>query len=193
MSEVHCGLQVCSSAAPSFPEKRFIQFSENCTVRKPHTGFVNFTPLLPGYICHGERSAFKKIVMCVRAAFHTAAKGGGRHGCPAGTTHIILTICHFQGSFLRILSGERVYLHNYCMDKNNKMLRFTFEQKLYIMYRSAGCGSVWLERTAGGREVAGSNPVTPIYILAGGIRPEVICRRLVPSIYIWICQRRGSR
>lgn len=26
----------------------------------------------------------------------------------------------------------------------------------------AGCGSVWLERTAGGREVAGSNPVTPI-------------------------------
>ena len=30
------------------------------------------------------------------------------------------------------------------------------------MVRSAGCGSVWLERTAGGREVAGSNPVTPI-------------------------------
>ena len=30
------------------------------------------------------------------------------------------------------------------------------------MYESAGCGSVWLERTAGGREVAGSNPVTPI-------------------------------
>ena len=27
---------------------------------------------------------------------------------------------------------------------------------------SAGYGSVWLERTAGGREVAGSNPVTPI-------------------------------
>ena len=25
-----------------------------------------------------------------------------------------------------------------------------------------GYGSVWLERTAGGREVAGSNPVTPI-------------------------------
>ena len=39
---------------------------------------------------------------------------------------------------------------------------FTFAGKLYIMYKSAGCGSVWLERTAGGREVAGSNPVTPI-------------------------------
>ena len=30
------------------------------------------------------------------------------------------------------------------------------------MYELAGCGSVWLERTAGGREVAGSNPVAPI-------------------------------
>ena len=29
------------------------------------------------------------------------------------------------------------------------------------MYELTGCGSVWLERTAGGREVAGSNPVTP--------------------------------
>ena len=28
----------------------------------------------------------------------------------------------------------------------------------------AGYGSVWLERTAGGREVAGSNPVTPIFL-----------------------------
>ena len=42
------------------------------------------------------------------------------------------------------------------------MLRFTFRGKLYIMYESTGYGSVWLERTAGGREVAGSNPVTPI-------------------------------
>ena len=43
-----------------------------------------------------------------------------------------------------------------------KKICFTFPAKLYIMYKSAGCGSVWLERTAGGREVAGSNPVTPI-------------------------------
>lgn len=28
-----------------------------------------------------------------------------------------------------------------------------------------GYGSVWLERAAGGREVAGSNPVTPIFAL----------------------------
>ena len=28
-----------------------------------------------------------------------------------------------------------------------------------------GYGSVWLECTAGGREVAGSNPVTPIFAL----------------------------
>ena len=31
-----------------------------------------------------------------------------------------------------------------------------------ILCMLAGYGSVWLERTAGGREVAGSNPVTPI-------------------------------
>ena len=43
------------------------------------------------------------------------------------------------------------------------MLRFTFHGKLYIMYESTGYGSVWLERTAGGREAAGSNPVTPIF------------------------------
>ena len=39
---------------------------------------------------------------------------------------------------------------------------FTTAIKLYIIGKSSGCGSVWLERTAGGREVAGSNPVTPI-------------------------------
>lgn len=27
---------------------------------------------------------------------------------------------------------------------------------------TTGCGSVWLECTAGGREVAGSNPVAPM-------------------------------
>ena len=62
------------------------------------------------------------------------------------------------------------------------MFLFTFGEKLYIMYKSAGCGSVWLERTAGGREVAGSNPVTPIDNFAGGIRPAVIYRSLVPFI-----------
>ncbi len=35
---------------------------------------------------------------------------------------------------------------------------------LYNITSEAGCGSVWLERTAGGREVAGSNPVTPIRV-----------------------------
>ena len=30
---------------------------------------------------------------------------------------------------------------------------------------TTGCGSVWLECTAGGREVAGSNPVTPSFII----------------------------
>ena len=50
------------------------------------------------------------------------------------------------------------------------------------MYESAGCGSVWLERTAGGREVAGSNPVTPMnknyYTLSIIIRDQ-IGRRLL--------------
>lgn len=39
---------------------------------------------------------------------------------------------------------------------------FTTAIKLYIIGKSSGCGSVWLERTAGGREVAGSNPVAPM-------------------------------
>ena len=42
---------------------------------------------------------------------------------------------------------------------------FTTAIKLYIIGKSSGCGSVWLERTAGGREVAGSNPVTPIFYI----------------------------
>ncbi len=49
------------------------------------------------------------------------------------------------------------------------MLCFTFSEKLYIIYKSTGCGSVWLERTAGGREVAGSNPVTPIILESNDI------------------------
>ena len=49
------------------------------------------------------------------------------------------------------------------------MLCFTFSEKLCIIYKSAGCGSVWLERTAGGREVAGSNPVTPIILESNDI------------------------
>ena len=60
-------------------------------------------------------------------------------------------------------------LQYYSMEKKkkrfwekNKRFLFTFGEKLYIIEKSPGCGSVWLERTAGGREVAGSNPVTPI-------------------------------
>lgn len=43
---------------------------------------------------------------------------------------------------------------------------FTFFGKFCIMKNGScttGCGSVWLECTAGGREVAGSNPVAPIF------------------------------
>lgn len=42
---------------------------------------------------------------------------------------------------------------------------FTFFGKFCIMKNGScttGCGSVWLECTAGGREVAGSNPVAPM-------------------------------
>lgn len=45
---------------------------------------------------------------------------------------------------------------------------FTFFGKFCIMKNGScttGCGSVWLECTAGGREVAGSNPVTPIFYI----------------------------
>ena len=45
---------------------------------------------------------------------------------------------------------------------------FTFFGKFCIMKNGScttGCGSVWLECTAGGREVAGSNPVTPTDLL----------------------------
>ena len=37
------------------------------------------------------------------------------------------------------------------------------KHEMKILCLLAGYGSVWLERTAGGREVAGSNPVTPIF------------------------------
>ena len=37
-----------------------------------------------------------------------------------------------------------------------------FSKPYGIINPLSGYGSVWLERTAGGREVAGSNPVTPI-------------------------------
>ena len=53
---------------------------------------------------------------------------------------------------------------------------FTTAIKLYIIGKSSGCGSVWLERTAGGREVAGSNPVTPTDLLrrrSSGL-PEIL-------------------
>ena len=49
--------------------------------------------------------------------------------------------------------------------RERKLLCFTnsrADDKIQIV--AAGYGSVWLERTAGGREVAGSNPVTPIFI-----------------------------
>ncbi len=36
-----------------------------------------------------------------------------------------------------------------------------FEIVCYNEYCVSGRGSVWLERTAGGREAAGSNPVAP--------------------------------
>ena len=54
---------------------------------------------------------------------------------------------------------------------------FTTAIKLYIIGKSSGCGSVWLERTAGGREVAGSNPVTPIFPLFTRVSGfDIVCR-----------------
>lgn len=48
----------------------------------------------------------------------------------------------------------------------NQLLLFCKKLLLYLTgfakMTVSGYGSVWLERTAGGREVAGSNPVTPI-------------------------------
>ena len=50
-------------------------------------------------------------------------------------------------------------------DDFKKKLIFFLHMGIYadIIIFVAGYGSVWLERTAGGREVAGSNPVTPIF------------------------------
>ncbi len=45
---------------------------------------------------------------------------------------------------------------------------FTTAIKLYIIGKSSGYGSVWLERTAGGREVAGSGILLPRLIYCGG-------------------------
>ena len=57
---------------------------------------------------------------------------------------------------------------------------FTFFGKFCIMKNGScttGCGSVWLECTAGGREVAGSNPVTPIFPLFTRVSGfDIVCR-----------------
>ena len=45
-------------------------------------------------------------------------------------------------------------------DKMKKVIAF-FREVYHNTNCPSGCGSVWLERSAGGREVAGSNPVTP--------------------------------
>ena len=38
------------------------------------------------------------------------------------------------------------------------------------MKQTPGCGSAWLERLVWDQEVAGSNPVTPIYMYAGVVQ-----------------------
>ena len=47
----------------------------------------------------------------------------------------------------------------------------------------SGCGSVWLERTAGGREVAGSNPVIPTDYPGGN---ACLCCRIEVAGFIYI-------
>ena len=62
----------------------------------------------------------------------------------------------------------------------------------------SGYGSVWLERTAGGREVASSNLVTPIFLLPrvnmltrGLFVPR--CSRAYPPALLAACQKRSCR
>lgn len=58
---------------------------------------------------------------------------------------------------------------------------FTFFGKFCIMKNGScttGCGSVWLECTAGGREVAGSNPVAPIS------EDRELCCSMIPCLFV---------
>ena len=48
----------------------------------------------------------------------------------------------------------------------------------------SGYGSVWLERTAGGREVAGSNPVTPILAPFYGAFSVALIKRMQSTLII---------
>ena len=80
---------------------------------------------------------------------------------------------------------------------------FTFFGKFCIMKNGScttGCGSVWLERTAGGREVAGSNPVTPIDHKLDTLASVFFCSILKKAIIGWrnipasaIIGRRGKQ
>ena len=68
----------------------------------------------------------------------------------------------------------------------------TFEKNFVIMNKNCktGCGSVWLECTAGGREVAGSNPVTPSLWRDGHFRECLFfCPILEKMIMRW---RKGA-
>jgi hypothetical protein len=80
---------------------------------------------------------------------------------------------------------------------------FTFFGKFCIMKNGScttGCGSVWLECTAGGREVAGSNPVTPIDHKLDTLASVFFCSILKKAIIGWrnipasaIIGRRGKQ
>ena len=49
-----------------------------------------------------------------------------------------------------------------CKEKGHVSITNSSISSLFII---SGCGSAWLERCAWDAEVAGSNPVTPIYII----------------------------
>ena len=61
-------------------------------------------------------------------------------------------ICPVSETFYKILKKEL-----------KKLFTFFTIHSIIPFVDISGYGSVWLERTAGGREVAGSNPVTPIF------------------------------
>ena len=57
-----------------------------------------------------------------------------------------------------------------------------------ILCMLAGYGSVWLERTAGGREVAGSNPVIPTFCFVRRSSPFTLqngCFRMLAGRLLW--------
>ena len=71
---------------------------------------------------------------------------------------------------MKVSRDHTLYFHPYDHLSPQKMVAFTI--RLCYSYMRCGVWRSLVARTAGGREVAGSNPVAPIFLTNSGISEE---------------------